>query len=129
MTYFLEARLEQAIPSLELGLDFGAARSDLWLLLNLLSNNAKAYETFYLEGADHFRRPLATLASQIPNTKAPRLLDRTCVATGALLHEPGMSFVTDPVIDRLVFSLPFPLAPEAHPPARGRQTLTPASAR
>jgi hypothetical protein len=94
-----------AIPYLELGLDFGAASPDLLTVINSLSNNIRAYELHYQQDAGPLRQALLPLVEYLPELDTPRLGDKTILPIGTVMTAADATYRTGEVLREAVLFL------------------------
>ena len=80
--YLDDANFVDAIPFLELGLDFVSGRADALVVLNVLSNNIRAFEELYQQRAGVMREHADELARCIPEGMR-RLSDLSALQLGS----------------------------------------------
>ncbi len=97
MLHVLGAHTE-AIPFLELGLEFGSASPDLLTMIGSLNNNVRTYEECYQVGAAHFRDAFAPLVDLLPSGDADRFGDLTMLAARERLTPPEATYRSDPYV-------------------------------
>jgi hypothetical protein len=109
VSYFADGgRFADAIPFLEIGLEFVASEADLAYVISLLSNNARAYESFYSEPATTFRAPMPGFVATVHSDPVIRLADLTLMRVGWKTTPAIATLQSDPVIAEPVVLLPFP---------------------
>jgi tetratricopeptide (TPR) repeat protein len=99
--YHIQGRFVEAIPYLELGLEFLSASPDLLLLLNSLNNNVRAFEQHYMERAADFRSTFDSLIPLVPSD-TPRLGDLTVIPVGTMTTSQVATFSSDPYLAEVV---------------------------
>jgi tetratricopeptide (TPR) repeat protein len=109
VSYYLDrGRFADAIPYLELGLEFLGVEADLGYVMNSLSNNARAFESYYIEPAVMFRKPVPALLGVLENRLVPRLGDATVMPVGPLSTAEGATFFENPIVVEPVLYLALP---------------------
>jgi tetratricopeptide (TPR) repeat protein len=103
-----EGNFVQAIPFLELGLEFTAVRADLLVVINSLSNNVRAYEDLHGEAAMQFRPHMASLINELPDPEMGRLSDQTLRAIEMVTTPGSAQYSRDPFIAEPVAFAPMP---------------------
>jgi tetratricopeptide (TPR) repeat protein len=121
VAYWLDkGRFASAIPFLERGLDFVAARDDLLLILNSLNNNNSAATQHYDDPPRIFRERFSNLVEQLTEPNMGRLTDQTVIAVGPAPAPRDKSFEEEPLHTAPVLfaSVPSALPARADPPER-----------
>jgi hypothetical protein len=102
-----EGNYVDAIPFLELGLDFTCVDADLIATLNTLSNNATAFlHQYQEEPSDPFRGRIEALVTSLPDPGIDRLADRTVIPRSDVRRQ--AAFRDRPVVTDSVLLAPFP---------------------
>jgi tetratricopeptide (TPR) repeat protein len=97
MLHVLGAHTE-AIPFVELGLEFGSTSPDLLTMIGSLNNNVRTYEECYQIGAAHLREASAPLMELLPSLDADRFGDLTMLPARERLTPSGATYGSDPYI-------------------------------
>jgi tetratricopeptide (TPR) repeat protein len=87
-----------AIPFVELGLEFGSTSPDLMTMIGSLNNNVRAYEDCYQVGAAHFRDVFAPLVDLLPSVEVDRFGDLTMLPGRERLTASTATYQSDPYV-------------------------------
>lgn len=87
-----------AIPFVELGLEFGSTSPDLLTMIGSLNNNIRTYEECYQVGAGHFRDAYAPLIDLLPSIDADRFGDLMMLPGRDRLTASGATYRSDPYV-------------------------------
>jgi tetratricopeptide (TPR) repeat protein len=87
-----------AIPFVELGLEFGSTSPDLLTVIGSLNNNIRTFEECYQTGASHFRDAFSPLVELLPTQDADRFGDQTMLPSRERLTKGGATYRSDPYI-------------------------------